>query len=103
MSGSGSTSTIIKNDFSIENILSKPDRSAALSENFLARSNLEMSSFERPGSNSNHFATPDSSCCGEDNADALSDVAPEEGASSKCKVIDVSKGRRDHSTLGTVA
>lgn len=90
-------STMIKTSFSIENILSKPDKRPRPSEP-LIRSELMTDPVLDAGRNihneqvqngennngfsvkgdSNGFTTPDSSCCDEENADTLSDITSEE-------------------------
>lgn len=94
---------MIKTSFSIENILSKPDKRPKLSEPSI-RSEVaiprasdldsgrkiyeeQVQDGENNNSfgvkNDNGFATPDSSCCDEENADTLSDITSEES----CKFL----------------
>lgn len=107
----------VKNNFSIENILSKPDRLSTVSSEFnnnsqvlyhsgasyaCARENYDHFKNDRSKENSGeqtdgisdydgraNFATPDSSSsCADDIADTCSDVASEE---SNCKIFYVLK------------
>lgn len=96
-------STVVKNSFFIENILSKPNKYSKPSyqndvvvnnqvDNFKAQflvnaknetsENQEMCCDEVKSEifdkTQNSFATPDSSCCDEEQAEALSDIASEE-------------------------
>lgn len=94
-------STMIKTSFSIENILSKPEKRPRPSEPSIrselttasildssrdVRHNVQVQNGETnhdfSGKNENGFTTPDSSCCDEENADELSDITSEE--SCKC-------------------
>lgn len=88
---------MIKSSFSIENILSKPDkrprpcepsiRSELMTDPMLdAGRNIHNEQVQNGENNngfsvkgdSNGFTTPDSSCCDEENADTLSDITSEE-------------------------
>lgn len=88
----------MKTSFSIENILSKPDKRPSepsiRSDSKIIRDtdahgdrdicnneqvqNGENSNCFSAKNDKNGFTTPDSSCCDEENADALSDITSEE-------------------------
>lgn len=108
---SSKQSTVVKNSFFIENILSKPnnypkpsyqsdaeanDHAENLTSQFLLDANNKRSGNQEVccesevkseifDKNQNSFATPDSSCCGEEQTEALSDIASEESCKSELK------------------
>lgn len=97
-------STVVKNSFSIENILSKPNKCAKPSYQNNVELNNQMTNFTHSqflvhskhedsensescydevksecfDKNQNSFTTPDSSCCGEEQAETSSDITSEE-------------------------
>lgn len=101
---------VVRHDFSIENILSKPDKSENSEHLLHARipiqveiksdrlsMQLELTENESEERSEEHllisdktfdnkshnsFATPDSSCCGEENSEILSDITSEESCKS---------------------
>lgn len=107
-------STMIKTSFSIENILSKPDKRPKPSEPIESelRTDPVLRSTETDAGrgihneqvhneennnrfsekNDNGFTTPDSSCCDEENADTLSDITSEE--SCKFQTWKITLGNR---------
>lgn len=101
---------MMKTSFSIENILSKPDKRPKPSEPTIEselRTDPVLRNTETDGGreiyneqvhngennnrfsvkNDNGFTTPDSSCCDEGNADTLSDITSEESCKFQLLII----------------
>lgn len=110
---------MIKTSFSIDNILSKPDKRPRPSEPSIEselRTDPVLRSTEIDGGpviyseqvqngennnrfsvkNDNGFTTPDSSCCDDENADTLSDITSEESCKFQREKSFSAIVRREH-------